>query len=199
MLRVATLGPGGTNHELVTQRYLRALGIEEYSLTLVSAFADAVEALVEGRIDIIVQCAVHPETPQILGRNFRRIFAVDCFIGDSQELGIVSRRDVAQPRSLGILLPANRDYTDISRWPEHRNVSSLPLIGDLLLAGELDSGLTYTAIATEHPDTLRVDEIIGSPDDVWIVYARERALSAGGIITSLDGPGATTLRRIGGL
>lgn len=47
---------------------------------------------------------------------------------------------------------------------------SLPFIKDALLAGEIDSGLTYRAFADQYPDALRVDEVIGSPDDVWIVY-----------------------------
>ena len=148
------------------------------------------------RVDAILQCAVHPETPRTLGENFRRMFAVDCFIADSQELGIVSRREIAVPRTLGILLPANRHYTDISRWPEHRNVGSLATIGELLLTDEIDSGLTYTSFAERYPDRLRVDEVIGSPDDVWIVYALERASFTGGIVAWSDSPGAAALKRI---
>ena len=142
-----------------------------------------------------MQCAVHPQTPQTLGRQFKQVFAVDCFIADSRELGILTRTDVEQPKRLGILLPANADYTDISRWPEVRNVESLPIIAQLLLAGEIDSGLTYTAYAKQHPDKLRVDEVIGSPDDVWIVYTTERASEPGGIVAALDSVGANQLRR----
>jgi hypothetical protein len=44
---------------------------------------------------------------------------------------------------------------------------SLPLIKDALLSGEIDSGLVYRSYADRHPEALRVDEVVGSPDDVW--------------------------------
>ena len=77
MLRLATLGPAGTNHELITHRYMRFLGVDNSTVTLVERFSDAVQALVDGTIDAILQCAVHAATPQTLGENFRQIFAVD--------------------------------------------------------------------------------------------------------------------------
>ena len=196
MLHVATLGPTGTNHELVVHRYMATLGIEDYTVHFVDTFTTAVDDLVAGRVDTIVQCAVHPETPRVLGENFRRIFAVDSFIADSQELGILTRRDVEDPKTLGILLPANRDYTDVSRWEELRNVGSLPTIAAMLLAGEIDAGLTYTSFAARHPDVLRVDEVIGSPDDVWIVYAQERVSTPGGLVGDPRSPGARLLQRL---
>jgi hypothetical protein len=33
----------------------------------------------------------------------------------------------------------------------------------------------YRSFADKHPDQVRVDEMIGSPDDVWIVYGKNRA------------------------
>jgi len=175
LVRIATLGPSGTNHELVTRRYLKYQGIEKFEIRLVSSFTDAIEMIQVGEVDFILQCAVHPETPQTLGENFRSVFAIDCFITDSRELAVLTRRDVQAPQSIGVLLPANEKYTDLSRWPKVVHHRSIPLIQDALLAGDIDSGLVYSALADKHSDLLRVDEVIGSPDDVWIVYGRSRA------------------------
>ncbi|NVM87893.1 S1-C subfamily serine protease [Variovorax sp. SG517] len=174
-VRFATLGPGGTNHELITRRYLASQGIDDFEIKLILSFKDAITMLLEDTVDYVMQCAVHPETPQTLGENFRSVFAIDCFISDSQELAVLSRRDVQRPESIGVLLPANEKYTDLSRWKQVVSYSSLPLINEALLVGEIDSGLVYRAYADKHPEVLRVDEVIGSPDDVWIVYGRKRA------------------------
>jgi hypothetical protein len=195
VLKIATLGPAGTNHELATHRYMAFHEIDNYQTVLVQDFQEAAELLNADTIDAIIQCAVHPETPQTLGAHFKTFYAADCFIADSRELGILTRKDLLEPKVLGILLPANANYADTSRWPELRNVPSLPLIGELLLSGEIDSGLTYTAYAEEHPELLRIDQVIGSPDDVWIVYMRRRASLPGGIVGSRENPAVKELRR----
>ncbi len=192
-LRVATLGPAGTNHELVAHRYLARLGVRRYEVVLIATFDDAVTNLRAGAIDFILQCAVHPATPSTLGANFRDIFAIDSFISDSRELAVLTRRDVANPESIGVLLPANEKYVDLSRWKSRVSVPSLPLIFERLLAGEFDSGLVYRDYADQHPDQVRVDEVIGSPDDVWIVYGRERVATNGPVIWT-DSPGAQQIR-----
>lgn len=174
-VRFATLGPSGTNHELITRRYLACQGIDDFEIKLILSFKDAIAMLLEGEVDYVMQCAVHPETPQTLGENFRSVFAIDCFISDSQELAVLSHRDVQRPQSIGVLLPANEKYTDLSRWRKVVPYRSLPLINEALLAGEIDSGLVYRSYAEKHSNVLRVDEVIGSPDDVWIVYGRVRA------------------------
>jgi len=173
-VRFATLGPSGTNHELITRRYLASQGIENHEIKLILTFKDAIALLLAGEVDYVMQCAVHPETPQTLGENFRSVFAIDCFISDSQELAVLSRR-VEHPESIGVLLPANEKYTDLSKWAKIVPFGSLPLINDALLAGEIDSGLVYRSYADKYPESLYVEEVIGSPDDVWIVYGRQRA------------------------
>lgn len=198
MIRIATLGPKGTNHELVTRRYMKFHGIEDYGIDLVDAFPAAIEKLRNGEIDLILQCAVHPATPATMGAAFHEIFVMDSFIADSQELGVLTRREVEEPKSIGLLMPSTSDYTDISRWEEHVNMPSLPLVFEKLMAGEIDSGLIYTSYAQKNPDALRVDEVIGSPDDVWIVYGRKRMSTRGGIVADRNGPFAQELRRMAG-
>jgi ABC-type amino acid transport substrate-binding protein len=192
-IRFATLGPSGTNHELVLQRYMAFHGVTDYAVTLVLSFTEAVAALQAGEVDFILQCAVHPQTPATLGENFRHLFAIDSFIADSQELAVLTRAEVEVPRSIGLLMPANEKYTDLSRWEQKVSYPSLPLIFDDLLAGKIDSGLVYRSLADRFPGRMRVEEVIGSPDDVWIVYGRQRALH-GPLIASADSAFAREVR-----
>jgi hypothetical protein len=140
----------------------------------VSDFAQATAGLLGGEYDFVVQCAVHPDTPATLGTHFRNMFAVDCFISRSKELAVLTRVEVGTPRSIGLLRPATESYTDLDKWDEKISGESLPIIFDNLLKGEYDSALVYLEYAEKFPDRVRVDEVLGSPDDVWIVYARER-------------------------
>jgi hypothetical protein len=161
-VRMATLGPAGTNHELVARRYLDFHGAATSGLRFAG--------------------------------SFREVFAIDCFISDSRPLAILTRADVATPRSIGLVMPATESYADLRRWQEKVPYAAIPLAFADLLAGRIDSALAYRDYADGHPGLLRVDEEIGSPDDVWIVYGRERA-HAGGLLASRDSAFA---RRIGG-
>jgi hypothetical protein len=196
MLRIATLGPSGTNHELVTKRYLEFHGAGASEVVLSETFEDAIQSLKSGNVDYVIQCAVHPHTPSTLGGNFKDVFAVDCFISASKPLAIVTRRDVSKPRSIGVLLPANELYTDLSRWESKISYPSLPTIFAKLLQGEFDSALVYKEYADQHPKEVRVDEVIGSPDDVWIVYGRTR-IAGSGILCWRDSPTGREIRRKG--
>lgn len=196
MLKVATLGPSGTNHELATKRYLDLHKVRAYEIVLAESFAQAVQSLKAGEVDYLVQCAVHPETPHTLGSNFKDIFAVDCFISDSKPLAVLTRRDVKMPKSIGVLLPANEHYTDLSRWERKVSYPSLPNIFVKLRQGEFDSALVYKEYADQYPNEVRVDEVIGSPDDVWIVYGRQRVATQG-IVAWYDSLVGRQLRELG--
>ena len=194
MIIIATLGPTGTNHEYVTREYIRFHKMQEVQVELVSSFAYAMDGLSSGAYDLVLQCAVHPETPATLGSHFNEVFAVDCFISPSRELAILTRIEVDRPRSIGLLRPATESYADLSAWEEMVSGPSLPIIFENLLKKQYDSALVYLDYAKEFPDRVRVDKVVGSPDDVWIVYARERT-SGGQIQAWKDGPIRDLIRR----
>ncbi len=177
----ATLGPSGTNHELVTRRYIDFHKIDAAEVVLVEDFNSAIDRLTAGEVDYVIQCAVHPDTPRTLGANFRDVFAVDAFISSSKDLAIVTRNDVSIPKSIGIVLPSTEKYVDLSRWSKVHAGPSIPVVFDNLLKGSYDSALVYREYADRYPDRVQIDDVIGSPDDVWIVYGRERA-SKGGLL-----------------
>jgi hypothetical protein len=187
MITFATFGPQGTNHERVTNDYIGFHGIENARIELVSNFEQATKGLLGGDYDFVVQCAVHPETPETMGSNFRRMFAVDSFISRSKELAVLTRKEVKKPRTIGLLSPATESYIDPGQYETLIPGISLPIIFDNLLNGAYDSAIVYLEYAEQFPDRVRVDQVIGSPDDVWIVYARERT-SAGRIQASRDAP-----------
>jgi hypothetical protein len=174
MIVFATLGPAGTNHELVTRRYIEFHGLADTRIELVRTFDDAVRGLQVGNVDFIVQCAVHPDTPRIMGENFRSLYVIDTFISPSKDLAILTRSEVKVPRTIALLRPATESYADLSLWPVLVSDISIPIILQKMLAGEYDSGLVYLEYANQYPGRFRIETVIGSPDDAWIVYGSER-------------------------
>jgi hypothetical protein len=195
MVTIATLGPAGTNHECVARKYVAFHDIRNAQTVLVASFTDAIDDLRRGACDLVLQCAVHPDTPATLGGHFNEIYAVDCFISPSRELAILTRSDVDRPRSIGLLRPATESYADLSAWEEKVSGPSLPLVFENLLKRHYDSALVYLDYAREFAGKVRVDQVIGSPDDVWIVYARERT-SRGAIQAWKNGPIRDLIRRM---
>lgn len=185
MITFATFGPKGTNHERVTNDYIRFHGIENARIELLPNFELATKGLLNGDYDFVIQCAVHPETPETMGTHFSKMFAVDSFISRSKELAVLTRKEVLKPRTIGLLSPATESYIDLDKWETIIPGISLPIIFDNLLNGAYDSALVFLEYADQFPDRVRVDEVLGSPDDVWIVYGRER--TSGGELQAFRG------------
>jgi len=80
---------------------------------------------------------------------------------------------VEKPRSLGIV-PATKGYIDLSPWEEVIDVVSKPVVGEGLLRGDYDAGLTHIEHLEEHADELRLDLDIGEIDTTWVVYGTKK-------------------------
>jgi len=195
MLTFATLGPAGSNHALVTRGYLDRHGLERARIVFVDDFDDALALLVAGEAQHIVQAAAHPQTPGTIAKAFFRhgIYVVDSFISPSHPLAVLTRVEVETPRSLG-LQPATRNYIDTGRWTTLVEEATTVAVAEGLLAGRYDSGLTLHHVADQHPGRFRVEDVIGSVDDPWIVYGRERT-SGGAVLTWPDSPAARLYRQ----
>lgn len=192
--RFATLGPAGTNHDLVTRRYLAFHGLEDAEVVLIDDFFEGLAMMGDGRADFMVQVAVHPDCADVVSKAHfdYGIRIIDTFISPSRELAILTRAEVAEPRTLA-LQPATRGYADISAWPEHMPVSSIMRIAEGLLEGRYDSGLTTLEFAERHPGRFRVDAAIGTVDDPWLVFGAER-VSTGGLVAWPESPGSRQFR-----
>ncbi len=175
----ATLGPSGTNHEFVARKYIDFHELPEARLRLSDTTTAGVEAVRDGVVDYFIICAVHPDTPNIVGRFFRAVFIVDTFISPSLPLAVLTRTEVKKPRSIGVLHPSTTAYIDTSKWELVSKITtgSLHTVADGLLNGRYDSGLVYLNYAQRYPDLLRVDQEIGSPDDAWLVLGRKRTFA----------------------
>jgi hypothetical protein len=159
---------------MIARKYIEARGIEA-RVVLIDDFFDGLKLVYEGEADFLFQVAVHPDCADVVAEaHFKYgIHIIDTFISPSKDLGVITRRDVAKPRTLA-LQPATKGYADLSPWEEHIPVSSIMHIADGLLEGRYDSGLTTIEFAEKHPDKLRVDIHIGSVDDPWLVFGKQR-------------------------
>lgn len=172
-VRIVTLGPAGTCHERAVIRYMDFQGIEDFEIEFIADFMDGLE-LIRGRDDaFLVQCSAHPRVHEVTERYWKEVFVVDTFIYPTKHLVVLTRREVDEPRSLGIV-PATKGYVDLSQWDEVIDVVSKPVVGEELLAGRYDSGLTHIEHFEEHEDELRLDLDIGEIDTTWVVYGTQK-------------------------
>ncbi|HEX5990295.1 MAG TPA: hypothetical protein VFY75_08800 [Solirubrobacterales bacterium] len=172
-LTVVTLGPAGTCHERAVQRYMAFQGIDDFAIEFIADFMDGLE-MIRGRDDaFLIQCSAHPRVHEVTERYWKEVFVVDTFIYPTKHLVVLTRREVERPRSLGIV-PATKGYVDLSQWDEIIDVVSKPVVGEELLAGRYDSGLTHIEHFEEHEDELRLDLDIGEIDTTWVVYGTQK-------------------------
>ncbi len=172
-ITLITLGPEGTCHERATRRYMEFQGIEDYEIVLITDFFAGLEMARETPGAFLVQCSAHPKVHEITETHWTEVFVVDTFIYPTKALAVLSRRDVEQPRSLGIV-PATEGYVDLSEWEEVIPQISKPIIAAALLRGEYDAGLTHLEHLEMHPDELRLELEIGEIDTTWVVYGRQK-------------------------
>ena len=169
-----TLGPSGTCHENALLHYLEFQGLRSFEIVLVEDLLDAIERVRGSRDTFLVQCSAHVQVHLVTERFHTEVFVIDTFIYPTKELALLVRRDVSEPRSLGIV-SATRGYTDLARWQTIIDEPSKPVVARHLLAGEYDAGLTHLHHAHEHPERLRLLERYGAVDTTWVVYgARKR-------------------------
>jgi hypothetical protein len=172
-LTLVTLGPTGTCHEQAVREYAAFQGIEDYEFEFITDFFDGLE-MIRGREDaFLIQCSAHPLVHKITEKYWTEVFVVDTFIYPTKHLVLLSRREVEEPRSLGIV-PATKGYVDLSRWDEIVDVASKPLVGEGLLRGDYDSGLTHMEHFEQHGDELRLDLDIGPVDTTWVIYGTRK-------------------------
>jgi len=170
---LVTLGPIGTCHERAVRRYMDFQGVENFQIEFIADFIDGLE-LIRDRTDaFLIQCSAHPKVHEVTERYWSEVFVVDTFIYPTKHLVVLTRREVERPRSLGIV-PATKGYVDLSQWSEIVDVVSKPVVGEELLEGRYDSGLTHMEHFEEHRDELRLDLDIGEIDTTWIVYGTQK-------------------------
>lgn len=194
MLAFATLGPAGSNHEFVTERYTAFHGLGGANVVLIDDFDNALRLLADGAADFVVHVAVHPAaTDTVAKAHFEHgIRVIDALISPSCPLGVLTCADTAHPKSLG-LQPVTKANLNTARWETLVPEVSIRTGAEGLLAGRFDSGVTAISFKQEHPGKFRVDEELGTVDDPWLVYGRAR-VSDGCVVAWPDSPGAALFR-----
>lgn len=172
-IRLVTLGPEGTCHERAVRRYMDFQGVADYEIDYIGDFLDGLERIRGQENSFLIQCSAHPKVHEVTERYWTEIFVVDTFIYPTKALAVLTRREVEQPRSLG-LVPATAGYIDRSDWQEIIDVQSKPIVAAELLEGRYDSGLTHLEHLVEHEDQLRLDLEIGEIDTTWLVYGTQK-------------------------
>ncbi|WP_151703826.1 hypothetical protein [Nitrincola alkalilacustris] len=173
-MRIATLGPAGSNHELVLTRYIQRKQLLQAEILLISHFEDAFQDLISGRIDYLLQCTAHPSHGECVGRFMHRAFPIDCFIDESKPLALLARTDTPHPQRLG-LQPATRHYTDLSEFSTQIDLPSIVTVAEQLLSGEIEAGICAEEVLQQHPDQLRLLKPLGAALDVWVLFGRHKA------------------------
>src|SRR3954447_19488692 len=162
-ITVITLGPEGTCHERAVRRYLEFQGVDGYRIELITDFFDGLEILRGTPNSFLVQCSAHPKVHEVTEKYWTEVFVVDTFIYPTKHLVVLTRREIERARSIGIV-PATKGYVDLSQWAEVIDVVSKPVVGEELLAGRYDAGLTHMEHFEENQDALRLDLDIGEID-----------------------------------
>jgi hypothetical protein len=195
MIRFATLGPAGSNHEFVMQRYLEFHGLAERAcVELLLDFHEGARQLIAGRVDFMMQVAVHPEVADVVAKHRHSMFVIDAFVSGSREMGIVGKRGVEQVKHLA-LQPATASYVDASRYGTRIAETSTASVAQGLLDGRYEAGLTYAALAHDHPDRFQLLELIGTVDDAWMLYGRA-PVTEGRLVADASSPAARVFARM---
>lgn len=171
--KLVTLGPEGTCHERAVRRYMDFQGVEDFEIEFIGDFLDGLERIRGQKNAFLVQCSAHPKVHEVTERYWSEIFVVDTFIYPTKALAVLARREVEEPKSLG-LVPATAGYIDRSDWREIVDVQSKPIVADELLEGRYDAGLTHLEHLAEHEDELRLELEIGEIDTTWVVYGTQK-------------------------
>ena len=188
-IRFATLGPAGSNHELVVARYLEFHGLTGRAVTsLHASFEEAVHRVLAGDADFLVQCAVHPATPETVAQYFRGLYLVDTFISPSRDLAVIRRKDCPAPATVGAMA-ATTSYADLSRWGTVQPTETVAAVTRGLLDGRFDAGLAFATLADEYPERFCIDHHVESVDDAWLVYGRKR-VSNGALVACANSAAA---------
>jgi len=194
VLTFGTLGPQGSNHDWVAKRYLEFHRLQHAQIELFTDFDDAFEAMFSGHIHYVIQVAVHPSVTSTVAKYRGRAHLIDTFISSSQPMAVLTRVEVDTPSTLGLQM-ATRDYVDVSRWQTLVPEVSTVTVAEGLLAGRYDAGLTLLRIADQYPDRFRVEEVIGTVDDAWLVYGLEPTCQ-GEVQAWPESPAAALFRRV---
>ena len=171
-VRFYTLGPARSCHHNATLEYLQFQGVEGAEIILVNDLVAAAAEAADRSDSYVLQCSAHMNVHLVTEKYRDRLQVVDTFILPTQSMAVVKRRDVSDPKHLGLPEPT-LGYINSDVWDELTFETTKPVVEEKLLAGVYDAGVAYSRSAIEHPDTLEIIQEIGEVVTTWIVYGPE--------------------------
>lgn len=168
-----TLGPAGTCHEHALLAYLEFQGLEDAQVELVGDLLEGLEQVRKQPNAYLLQCSAHPDVHHATERYRQEVFVIDTFMFPAKEMGLIVRRDVPDPRSLGVV-PAAMGYPDLTRFDTVTQESANPIVARELLDGKYEAGVTFVEFGEAHPEALRVVDRYGEVDTTWLLYGARR-------------------------
>lgn len=170
-MKFATLGPTGTCHENATRRFLEHHGIGDIEIVLCATCEDALEAVHSGAADYLVQCSAHPGVHVTTEKYHPEILVTDTFMYPTKNLVLLESTAVDHAETLG-LVKATEGYLGDIEYPSVIYEASKPVVGNGLLEGKYDAGLTHYEYYANNPTRFRIRKHMGHVITTWLVFGR---------------------------
>ncbi|NRP75782.1 hypothetical protein ILFOPFJJ_06705 [Ensifer psoraleae] len=141
MVRIYTLGPARSCHHNATLRYLAFQGIVAPEIVLVDDLVAAAAEAADRGDSYVLQCSAHLNVHLVTEKFRDRLQVVDTFILPTQSIAVVKRKDVREPRTLGLPKPT-MGYIDPDAWEELIFETTKPVVETKLKAHTMLGSLT---------------------------------------------------------
>jgi hypothetical protein len=175
-MRFVTLGPEGSCHEHAVRNYLSYHSVSDAEVVLIDDLLDGLEMVRNANANYLVQCSAHLNVHLVTERYHNEIVITDTFIFPTKEMALLERSEVSAPVTLG-LVRATEGYLEGISYPHVLYEVTKPVVGENLLAGKYDAGITYLTYHTSNPGRFRMRKYIGTVLTTWIVYGRGTAFT----------------------
>jgi hypothetical protein len=133
-LKIATLGPAGSNHDLNTRRYIEFHGLDAAKVVFIEDFLEGIDMMRRREVDLMIQVCAHHRVADTIEVHHTEVFLIDCFIGRTHPMGLLTRAEVESPLSVGYILPT-AGFFDPSRFQTQVHTLSNSDTARRLLAG----------------------------------------------------------------
>jgi|GEM_PF-4654417 len=175
-VKIGTLGPEGTNHELNTKRYIFFHQIKNAKIVYYDELLSAAADLEAGEIDKVIIHPANSQYKQIVADydNTGRIFLEECFRGPNHRMGLLKRRGCTEKDSIAFY-PSTKSGFDSENYTTLMTVRSNTDAGFQLMAGVTNWAYTFTSFAHRYSSQVEiVTEPPPDPEPVqprWQVYS----------------------------
>jgi len=178
-VKIGTLGPEGTNHELNTKRYIFFHQLKNAEIIYYDELLSAAADLEAGEIDKVIILPANSQYKPIITEYFDtgRIFRDECFIGPNHGMGLLKRRGWSEKDSIAFY-PSTKGFFDSENYATLMTVRSNTDAGFQLMAGVTNWAYTFTSFAQRYPSQVEIVSVMPTPplpDDPlargWHVYS----------------------------